>query len=685
MTTSGNVFRKHLPFLVFYVSFLVLGLFIYKDYGISWDESACRTEIAIPNYKFILNDDYAALIGNEAKYHGPAFELLLFPLEKMFGLKDMRDIFFMRHLVTFLLFTLSVFFFYLLGKKHFKSNALALAGCIFLVLSPRIFADAFYNVKDLAFLSVVIISLYTTVRFLEKKSYPSAIVHALVSALVVDIRIMGIIVPLFTLFFLFLNFLQDAGGRRRILSNTLVFLVVLIPSIILFWPVLWHDPVGNFIAAFRESSKFPWIGYVLFDGKDYNAFELPWHYIPYWLLITTPVMYTVFFVAGLVTLLIKFFRNLKLEVAEWLNLYVFFVPVASVILLHAVLYDGWRHLYYIYPSFIFIATAGLQVLIRLIRSPGLTKAFLAGVAVWCIFVIMSMARLHPYQNLYFNFLGGKSLKDIKGKFELDYWCLSYRDGIGYILRTDTSSTINVYCTELMPGVDNAKLFSEKDRARLSFTASPEMGDYFVTAYRYLRGPFRGTPAYNLVCDGAVILSVYNTKETKFKFPDDKYLVARFFNSYEGQSSGLSDGNKIEMQDAYSGNHVEMFDPATEFGANFLFHPPPIMTEPARTRKYIKVSYQIRTPEEYNFKIILQLDSGADKTYKWIDTNMQSTLKDQWVRKEYNAILEGIPTTGERIKFFFWNPNKSKFFIDDLQISLYAIPDEEANPLLSRLP
>ena len=130
-------YRNHFPFIVFYTAFLIIGLFIFKDYGISWDEKACRIDMGMVNFDFIFKGNYKALMDGNAKYHGPSFEMLLLAIERILYLKDTRHIFLMRHLVNFLLFAVSVYFFYRLCLKHFKNNWLSFLGTVFLVLSPN--------------------------------------------------------------------------------------------------------------------------------------------------------------------------------------------------------------------------------------------------------------------------------------------------------------------------------------------------------------------------------------------------------------------------------------------------------------------------------------------------------------------------------------------------------------------
>ena len=80
-----------------------------------------------------------------------------------------------------------------------------------MILSPRIFADSFYNNKDLIFLSLFIISIYFTVNFINQITYANSFFAALTCAFATDVRIIGIIAPLIILLFFFL----EAAGNKR--------------------------------------------------------------------------------------------------------------------------------------------------------------------------------------------------------------------------------------------------------------------------------------------------------------------------------------------------------------------------------------------------------------------------------------------------------------------------------------
>ncbi|MFC1752992.1 glycosyltransferase family 39 protein, partial [Thermoproteota archaeon] len=220
----------------------------------------------------------------------------------------------MQHLIIFLSFYVGVLVFYLLCVRRFKSWKIGLLGSLFLILSPRIFAHSFYNSFDIPFLSVFVISIYTLLIYLDKKNFSSAFFHALACAILIDIRTLGVILPLFTLAFFILDLLL-VNTRRGDLKKKVVSLFLHISCLIfftvLFWPMLWERPLHLFIQAFDYIGKtnFPCLFSVLYVGKYIETINLPWHYISLWIIITTPVVITLCFFFGFLISMKSFIKN----------------------------------------------------------------------------------------------------------------------------------------------------------------------------------------------------------------------------------------------------------------------------------------------------------------------------------------------------------------------------------------
>lgn len=493
---------------LFFVVFLVAGLSIYKDYGISSDEKANHDK-GIHNFNYVFKADDALLTYKNRDY-GVAFELPLIIVEKLFNLEDSRDIYLMRHLCTFLLFYASVYFFYLLCKNHFGSWKIGLLGSVFLVISPRIFANSFYNSKDLAFMSMFIISAYAMIKYLDKKTLPRASLHAITSAILINIRIIGILIPFLTLFFVCVGLLKRKNSKR-IVQSLSVYLSLAVFFTVLFWPFLWESPVNNFIQTIKGRSNFcsdegRRCGTVLYLGDHINVIDLPWHYIPSWIGITTPPLYTFGFFAGLLAL-VKKRKNNDSIFLSW-----FFLPLFVVIALKTELYDGWRHMYFIYPAFLVISLKGLAFLFGLARSKLkgqkysiANMALIFAILVSLVSTTQFMVRNHPYQNVYFNRLIGRNIRE---NFDLDYWGLSYRQALEYILANDTGETIRVHVTT-NPGRLNAKILTPANRDRLIYVHKPDNAKYVLSNYGWHKEGFSYKDEfYSIIVDGTKIMTTY---------------------------------------------------------------------------------------------------------------------------------------------------------------------------------
>jgi hypothetical protein len=520
--------KKVIVFLFFF-GFLFIGLNIFNDYGVHCDEYSNQAfgkrwgshilDVVSKGFS-----TYSVPIHDETSHdliHGPAFELfLVFVEKKLLNLTDSRDVILMRHLFTFLVFYLSVFFFYLLCKFHFKSWKIGLLGSLFLILHPRIFSDSFYNSVDILFLCFYVISAYTLIRYLEKKTFPRVVFHPLTCAILVDIHVAGVILPLAT-FIIFatdlLRFREDKEEIRKITKTILVYALLLIAFTLLFWPLLWQNPIGNFFRALAATLKF-------------RRQEIPpWYYNLKWIVVTTPLLYSFgFFVGFLISIKalfkdpIKFYpQNRTVLIA----IFLFSVPIILPIVFKTTLYDGWRHHYFIYPIFLIFSLVGLVASFKFIKIKfhGLSykiinTAFIFIIVSSLINTVLFMVKYHPHQYVYGNILAGKDMRRAKYQFALDYWGLSYREALEYVLKNDKNKIIKLNVANL-PGSLNANIFPLNDRKRLMYVSNPDNADYILDnygdlgEYEWLRRKYAHKKEYYSIKVGEVkFMVVYKLKE-----------------------------------------------------------------------------------------------------------------------------------------------------------------------------
>ncbi|TGE26555.1 phospholipid carrier-dependent glycosyltransferase [Hymenobacter metallicola] len=520
--------------LSFFLLLAALGIGLHRDYGLSWDEQLDRLNgiISVKYVALRLAPDLARrqpslaaipeMSENEDVDHGVIFQMPLVVLEKVLGLEDPRDIYFMRHLVTFFTVLGGVYGFYRLVTQRLGSWFLGLLGAALLVLSPRMFAEAFYNYKDLVFLAFFTLAMYTLTRLLRRPSWLWALSHALATGAALDVRTMGVLLLGFTVGFAALEMWYRPAIRRSLLLALLLYLPTTAAIVVLGWPYLWENPAGNFLAAFQSFSRYRSDMLTQYLGQQISVRSLPWHYAPVWLLVTTPAAYSAAFVAGCTTLAYTIrqqrFSLLRRRTGRQDLLYItwFFAPLAAVVLLHSVLYDGWRHLYFIYPAFLLLALRGVRVAAAAWRTPSgpaarrwSGAALLVVLAGGMLHSAYRIIRDHPYQNVYFSVLPGPVAERL---FERDYWGLAGRRGLEWILAQDRKAQVLVGTDARAALVlhNNHLLLPPAERARVVLT-SAEQAHYFLTTYRWHPGAYPtsyGPEVYSIRVNGVKILSVF---------------------------------------------------------------------------------------------------------------------------------------------------------------------------------
>jgi len=358
----------------------------------------------------------------------------------------------------------------------------------------------------------------TAIAFMLNPGTRTALFHGLATGFAIDIRLMAVVLPAASLAILILRVLRRELPAARTLVSGAIYVAATFVFAIAMWVWLWSDPVGNFLHAFAAMAKFSWQGDTLYMGAHILGTELPWHYIPVWISITTPLLYLALFVVGAGAIVWRLaLRGLRLwngekELQDLFFLGLFVSPIVAIIALQSVVYGGWRHLYFVYPAFLLIAVRGLHLLWTAGKAWPLARATLVLVtAVGLLHVAIWMWRAHPLQNVYFNVLAGSN---VKTRYDLDYWGLANRQALEYILRHDPSSLITVGADSETPLHSSIDMLPPADRARLREAADGERAHYLITNYHGEKesDATRRARGYDLfheiVVDGETVLSIF---------------------------------------------------------------------------------------------------------------------------------------------------------------------------------
>jgi hypothetical protein len=345
----------------------------------------------------------------------------------------------------------------------------------------------------------------------------------------VDIRIMGMFVPVITLVFFALDMIAGgrAGGHAGVRAGTragrgaggtalnfALFSGAFVPLAILLWPTLWTSPVRNFLSAFAAMRKFAWGATVLFMDEKIRSTELPPYYTSVWILITLPLSYIALGAAGFLAALRKLAgRDIGLAVRSRDALLVLIwlvVPLVFLVMSGSVLYDTWRHTFFVYPAILLLALMGLGWLLRAVKVRALALALVLLVAANVVGAVSFMMRSHPHENVYFNSIVGGT-KGAEGDYEMDYWGLSYRRLLESLLEKDSRGTVRVHSLN-EPGYYNSFLLPQAARDRITYEDKVAGADYYVTNFRWERmAPPAEAEFTSVEVDGAKLSAAYRTR------------------------------------------------------------------------------------------------------------------------------------------------------------------------------
>lgn len=483
---AGAAILRHKAALAALAAFLLAGLAALDDYGVAFNEIPER-------FRGGLTIDYvlgrgAALSDFQDRAYGVAFELPLALAERAFGVEDSRGVHLTRHLLTHLFYLTGGLFAYLLARRLFGGGALALAALLLFLCHPRIYGDSFFNSKDVPFLSMFMAALFLTHRAFGRNTiWAFALLGAAVGALT-NIRIMGaMLVPMVLAMRGFdLVFAASVGERKRILASAGAFAAAAALALYATWPYLWADPVGRFAESFAYMARHPYDPVRLFRGGEFTAASLPADYIPTWFSITTPPFALLLGGVGAAALLLRGASRPMRALADGrlrfglLLIGCFAPPIALVVLLDSGV-SGWRHMFFLYAPFSMLAVYGLRALLSAFAQARLRAGAYAAAGAGVAAAIASMALIHPFQHISFNFLVDRtSPESLKTQYSLHLEGVWAYAGLESLLRLRPSGTAALQYErsaainrEALPKADRERtLMVNEALAEFSLTRSP---------------------------------------------------------------------------------------------------------------------------------------------------------------------------------------------------------------------
>jgi hypothetical protein len=217
-------------------------------------------------------------------------------------------------------------------------------------------------------------------------------------------------------------------GRVAAVAGAVGILV----GLFVFWPTMWAQPSLPLIGLYTRMAGTVGDGVSLYLGSYYRGSALPWHYVPVWMAVATPLLTLCCAALGSLQLV----RELRGErrVGAALVLASFFVPMALACSPRLPRYDGMRHFFFCVPALAMLAGVGLVWLSARAAAAGVPRALRGGaVAALLAWLALEVARGHPYQGSYVNeptrwLLG----PHVERMLVMEYWGLTYREGFAWL-------------------------------------------------------------------------------------------------------------------------------------------------------------------------------------------------------------------------------------------------------------
>ena len=477
MNFSEKRFYEKPIFLLIAIN-IVVGVFVFRNYGYSWDEPLFYDYGDALGYAYSPREWFSGNFdlersfgssGDDHKTRGPAYLLLArgpVTLVEALGVDKASA----WHLVNFLFFQMGVYFLYRLALRWITPSA-ALATSALFSWQPLLWGHAFINPKDPPFLVFFLASvclgfemvdhlLHITAN--EKPKISVVFLPAILLGITTSIRVLGPLAGLLVFIYFLTTLLKNKKlrGSASPWFGFFIYAVIAILAMFITWPFLWGNPLENFISVFRLMSDNPTNLSVLFGGEVFRAGELPRGYMPVMLATTLTEPVWPLFMLGAILGYYRLLRENKdstegpqeadssnswrslrssLDRAETGNKLVSLTLVllwlvsllAYVLIRKPAMYDGLRHFLFILPPVFIFTGFAFEFLQRFITVSWL---YAGVVLLFLLPGIVEIARLHPYEYTYHNsFVGGAG--GVFRQYETDYWLTCYKEAVERLERT----------------------------------------------------------------------------------------------------------------------------------------------------------------------------------------------------------------------------------------------------------
>jgi hypothetical protein len=311
-----------------------------------------------------------------------------------------------------------------------------LIGAALLAVSGVWYGAMFNHTKDITFAATMMAAAYALLRAMRDLPRPRlrhVLLFGVLLGAALGLRVMGLLLVAYLGIAIVLKLFDGAIIRQR---EQIVFaarsLFVFAPALALgylimiaAWPWAALDPLNPLRAIFAFA-KFHYPIRDLLAGVVYAMDDMPRWYLPAYLVIRLPL--AMLAGAAIAFVAISAPRALRAEMPRQARCEIALIavmavlPVAVQVVARGPAFSGMRHFTFVVPPLAALAAFGLDAAIAAFGRWRKGAAMAAGTVIGALVMwnAVVLARLHPYEYLFYNPLVG-GLPGAAGRYSTDYW------------------------------------------------------------------------------------------------------------------------------------------------------------------------------------------------------------------------------------------------------------------------
>jgi tetratricopeptide (TPR) repeat protein len=426
--TARNAFVASLVFAALLLAFLAPKAAVNVDEQLHYPHAK-----KVVNWYFTGGADKSCLDTpvTNLKYYGQSVDNFTALVNRVFSVENE---FLTRHFTGALFFWLLLLFSGLVGFQISGSFWVSALTLISMLAMPRLFGQAFGNLKDIPFAAGYMAAIFMIIRLVKELPEPkwsTSVWLGLAIAFTCSVRIGGLILfgylglALIAIFiskpFLLKQIFSTKSSVVRLLGQGLTILLIGYFAGLLFWPFALQNVFQHPLESLGVMEHYKVSIRQIFEGEWLWSTQLPWYYLPKWLLISTPEF--LFFGFGIFLLI--FLRKLinqdgKQLFFELFLLFTLFFPLVYVIYIGANLYSGVRQMIFVLPVLAIFSSIGLAGIYNYFSFKPIKIAAIVFYFLLMILPVKHQFSTFPADYIYFNSISGGNTK-AWSNFEYDYY------------------------------------------------------------------------------------------------------------------------------------------------------------------------------------------------------------------------------------------------------------------------